>query len=124
MRKQHLTILVIIVSFFICGIVNIRSAIAQTRPHGADAERLVGLWRLVSITTKDGKIVPARGANPNGLIYYGPSGHMIVQISPDRDRKLAGPKPTGEEALASRPRRLHRIFWHVHDRRESKDRQP
>ena len=99
MRKQHITVLVIIASFFICAIAN--NANAQTPPTGEDAKRLVGLWRLVSITTKDGKIVPARGANPKGLIYYGPSGHMIVQISPDRDRKLAGSKPTGEEALAA-----------------------
>ncbi len=101
MRKQHITVLVIIASFFICAIAKVRDASAQTRPQGADAERLVGLWRLVSITTKDGKIVAARGVNPKGLIYYGPSGHMIVQISPDRERKLAGPKPTGEEALAA-----------------------
>jgi hypothetical protein len=101
MRKEDGAILVILISFFFCAIVNVYNANAQTPPTGEDAKRLVGLWRLVSITTNDGKIDPARGVNPKGLIYYAPSGQMIVQISPDRERKLAGPKPTGEEALAA-----------------------
>lgn len=101
MRKQDVAILVTLSSFFLCALLNIYNANAQTQPTGEDAKRLVGLWRLVSITTLDGKIEPTRGANPKGLIYYSPSGHMIVQISPGRERKLAGPKPTGEEALAA-----------------------
>ena len=101
MRKQNVAILVILISFFLCVIFKVYNANAQTPPTGEDAKRLFGLWRLVSITTNDGKIEPTRGVNPKGLIYYASSGHMIVQISPDRERKLAGPKPTGEEALAA-----------------------
>ena len=101
MRKQDLAIPAILISFFFGSILTAYNANAQIPPTGEDAKRLVGLWRLVSITTHDGKIDPARGVNPKGLIYYAPSGHMIVQISPDRERKLAGPKPTGEEALAA-----------------------
>ncbi len=101
MRIQDVAILGTLSSLVLCAILNVYNANAQTPPTGEDAKRLFGMWRLVSITTKDGKIEPTRGANPKGLIYYGPSGHMIVQISPDRERKLAGPKPTGEEALVA-----------------------
>ena len=67
---------------------------------GEDAKRLFGAWRYVGATI-DGKPRPGRGANPKGIIYYGPSGEMIVQVAPDRERKMAGSKPTPEETQAA-----------------------
>ena len=65
------------------------------------AKRLIGTWRLVSIT-RNGKTDPNRGPHPAGLIYYDSSGHMAVQIMPDRVRpKYAGSEPTPDEAKAA-----------------------
>ena len=65
-----------------------------------DAKQLIGAWRYVGATI-DGNPRPGRGANPKGMIYYGPTGEMSVQVAPDRERKMAGAKPTPEEALAA-----------------------
>ena len=65
-----------------------------------DAKQLFGAWRYIGATI-DGKPRPGRGANPKGMIYYGPSGEMIVQVAPDKERKMAGAKPTPEEAQAA-----------------------
>jgi hypothetical protein len=65
-----------------------------------EAKRLHGAWRYVGATI-DGKPRPGRGANPKGMIYYAPSGEMIVQVAPDIERKMAGDKPTSNEALAA-----------------------
>ena len=63
----------------------------------ADAKKLVGTWRLVSITGSD--LAPYRGEKPSGLIYYDEKGHMAVQIMPSRPRaKYAAQLPTPEEA--------------------------
>jgi hypothetical protein len=63
--------------------------------------RFVGTWRLVSITA-DGKTDPVRGPHPTGLIHYDATGHMAVQIMPDRARpKYAGTQPTPDEAKAA-----------------------
>jgi hypothetical protein len=42
-----------------------------------------------------------RGANPKGMIYYGPQGEMAVQIAPDVERKKAGAVMTPEEAFVA-----------------------
>ncbi len=60
------------------------------------AKKIVGAWRYVG-TTIDGQNKP-RGANPKGMIYYGPYGEMSVQIAPDIDRPRAGKEMTPDEA--------------------------
>ncbi len=65
------------------------------------AKRFVGTWRLVSITS-NGQPDPIRGPHPTGLIYYDGTGHMAVQIMPDRPRpKYASSEPTPAEAKAA-----------------------
>lgn len=75
------------------------AAEAQQLAPGEAARRIVGAWRYVS-TMVDGK-PRDRGANPSGMIYYGPHGEMSVHIAPDRPRPKAGAEPTGEEAKAA-----------------------
>jgi len=70
------------------------------KPNGEVAKRFFGAWRHVG-STADGKPVPGRGANPRGIICYDPSGHMSVQVAPDRQRSKAGTTPTPEEAKAA-----------------------
>jgi hypothetical protein len=60
------------------------------------AKKLVGTWNYVG-TLRDGK-PRDRGGNPKGLIIYTETGHMAVQIAPDRKRTKAGPEPTPDEA--------------------------
>jgi hypothetical protein len=72
----------------------------QARPSGEGAKRFFGAWRYVG-STVDGKPRPGRGANPKGIIYYDPSGHMVVQVAPDKERGKAGSTPTPEEAQAA-----------------------
>jgi hypothetical protein len=71
-------------------------AAAQGLPQGEATKMIVGAWRYIG-TTIDGK-PKARGANPKGLIYYGPYGEMSVQIAPDVERKRASAVMTPEEA--------------------------
>ena len=73
------------------------TALAQaTQPVNA-AKRLVGTWRLVSIT--ESRRQESRGDKPIGLIFYDDKGNMAVQIMPDRPRaKFAGTLPTPDEA--------------------------
>lgn len=61
------------------------------------AKRLIGTWRLVSVTNSPyGK---HRGEHPTGLIFYDANGYMAVQIMPSRPRgKFASFLPTAEEA--------------------------
>ena len=72
------------------------------------AKRLIGTWQLVSFESNDQENPRVRGAHPTGLISYDATGHMAVQIMPDRARQrftgaqspvFAGPQPTPEEAL-------------------------
>ena len=63
---------------------------------GGIAEKLIGSWRYLG-TQIDGKAWD-RGANPKGMIYYGPRNEMAVQIAPDVERKRAGAMMTAEEA--------------------------
>ena len=58
---------------------------------------LHGAWRYVTATL-DGN--PSR-PNGKGIIYYAPSGDMVVQVSPGSDTAKAGAKSTPEEALAA-----------------------
>ena len=60
------------------------------------AQRLIGSWRYVGTRINGGNW--DRGANPKGMIYYGPHGEMAVQIAPDVERKRAGAEITAEEA--------------------------
>jgi hypothetical protein len=69
---------------------------AQPAPPGDAAKRIAGAWRYVG-TWVDGQ-PRNRGANPKGLIYYGPNGEMSVQIGPDHPRPKAGKEPSGDEA--------------------------
>ena len=57
--------------------------------------------RLVRAVDDDLEIIPGRGAEPKGIIYYDPSGAMAAQIAPDRRVRMAGPEPTPEEAKAA-----------------------
>jgi Lipocalin-like domain len=60
------------------------------------AQRLLGAWRYVGTRINGGNW--DRGANPKGVIYYGPHGEMAVQIAPDVKRARAGALMTPEEA--------------------------
>jgi hypothetical protein len=80
----------------------------QTPPRTSAAARLIGTWQLVSYESSDTESKQFRGPNPVGLIYYDRTGHMAVQIAPDRQRRrftgpqagvFTGPAPTPDEAL-------------------------
>ena len=74
---------------------------SQQPAPGSDAARLVGIWRLVSITT-DGQVNPDRGGKPTGYIFYTASGEMGAMIQPDRAPiRTAGKEPSGVEAQAA-----------------------
>ena len=60
------------------------------------ARKLLGAWRYVGTRINGGNW--DRGANPKGMIYYGPHGEMAVQIAPDVKRTRAGAVMTPEEA--------------------------
>jgi len=65
------------------------------------AKRFIGTWQLVS-STSNNQTDLNRGSHPTGLIYYDGTGHMAVQIMPDRVRpKYAGSEPTPDEAKAA-----------------------
>jgi hypothetical protein len=61
--------------------------------------RLLGAWRYVGTRINGGNW--DRGANPKGMIYYGPHGEMAVQIAPDVKRTRAGATMTPEEAYVA-----------------------
>ena len=67
--------------------------------QGDIAKQLVGAWRYVGTRIDGGN--RDRGANPKGMIYYGPQGEMAVQIVPDVERKKAGAVMTPEEAFVA-----------------------
>ena len=60
------------------------------------AQKLLGAWCYVGTRIDGGNW--DRGANPKGMIYYGPHGEMAVQIAPDVKRRRAGAVMTPEEA--------------------------
>lgn len=69
---------------------------AQGQQPSARA-RLIGAWRYVG-TTLDGRRCE-RGADPRGMIYYGPDGEMAVQVAPGAAAPRAGAAITADEAL-------------------------
>lgn len=100
MRKSGARGMMLLVIVLIAGL-GAGSAGGQAGPPGDAAKRFIGTWRLVS-TTANGQPDPNRGAHPTGLIYYDATGHMAVQIMPERARpKYAGPQPTPDEAKAA-----------------------
>src|ERR1700747_2826510 len=68
-------------------------------PQGEAAKKLMGAWRYVSTRINGGPW--DRGADPKGMIYYGPHGEMAVQIAPDVERTRAGAVMTPQEAFAA-----------------------
>ena len=61
--------------------------------------KLVGAWRYVGTRINGSNW--DRGANPKGIIYYGPHGEMAVQIAPDVNRTRAGALMTPQEAFTA-----------------------
>ena len=70
------------------------------KANGEAAKRFLGAWRYVG-AANDGRPRTDLGADPKGIICYHASGHMAVQVAPDRERARAGAKPTPEEAQAA-----------------------
>jgi len=90
---------VVVTTLVIVGV--IPPLAGQSAPQGEAAKRIMGTWRLVSVM-ENGQPDPKRGAQPTGLIHYDNTGHMAVQIMPERPRpKYAGPEPTPDEAKAA-----------------------
>lgn len=90
------TVSALVTTLIMVGITS--QPMGQSRFESEGANRVVGMWRLVSIV-QDGEQAPNRGPRPTGLIVYDASGQMSVQIMPDRIRpKFAAADPTPEEA--------------------------
>jgi hypothetical protein len=100
----------LVVSCCACAIVALAVARTdtQTPPRTSAADRLIGTWSLVSYESSDTESKQFRGPKPIGLLYYDRTGHMAVQIAPDRQRRrftgpqagvFTGPQPTPDEAL-------------------------
>lgn len=60
-----------------CGFSQAQS-VAKKNVPGSDRERLIGAWRLASISGPDGK--PLTTGVPVGMLIYTPDGHMSVQL--------------------------------------------
>lgn len=60
------------------------------------ALKLLGAWRYAGTRINGGNW--DRGANPKGMVYYGPHGDMAVQIAPAVKRTRAGAEMTAQEA--------------------------
>jgi Lipocalin-like domain len=71
-------------------VASIGSAQASSKKPRAAAQ-FIGTWRLVSIQADSASRLINRGAHPIGLIYYDATGHMAVQIQPDRRRESWSP---------------------------------
>jgi Lipocalin-like domain len=63
------------------------------------ANKLLGAWRYIGTRINGSNW--DRGANPKGMIYYGPHGEMAVQIAPDVKRTRAGTVMTPQEAFTA-----------------------
>ena len=63
------------------------------------ANKLRGAWRYVGTRINGGNW--DRGANPKGMISYGPYGEMAVQIAPDVKRERAGAVMSPQEAFTA-----------------------
>jgi hypothetical protein len=66
---------------------------------GEVGNKLLGAWRYVGTRINGNNW--DRGANPKGIIYYGPHGEMAVQIAPDVNRTRAGALMTPQEAFTA-----------------------
>jgi hypothetical protein len=71
----------------------------ESQKRQSARERLLGAWRYVGTRINGGNW--DRGANPKGMIYYGPHGEMSVQIAPDVKRTRAGAAMTPQEAYVA-----------------------
>ena len=100
----------IVVSYCACALVALAVAGTETQApaRASAASRLIGTWALVSYESSDAESQQYRGPKPIGLLYYDRTGHMAVQILPDRPRRrftgpqagvFTGPQPTPDEAL-------------------------
>ena len=90
--------------------------------HSATAQdvksRFIGTWRLVSITS-DSVSGTIRGTRPTGYISYDGTGHMAVQIQPDRKRpSWPGSRAATTEELAEAARGYTAYFgtWTVDEK--------
>src|SRR3974390_762387 len=66
---------------------------------GEVANKLLGAWRYVGTRINGGNW--DRGANPKGVIYYGPHGGARCQSAPDGNRTRAGAVMTPDEAFTA-----------------------
>lgn len=66
-----------------------------------DARQFVGTWQLASLQGDSLSVLARRGAHPTGYLFYDSTGHMAVQIKPDRARPSWPPTrvPTPAEAF-------------------------
>jgi hypothetical protein len=89
------------------GFIASTGSLGQTTPT-TGAEKFIGTWRLISSDSKDPEVARYRGAHPTGILVYDRTGHMTVQIMPDRRRKTftgpvshitGSPTPTPDEAV-------------------------
>ena len=62
----------------------------MSAPSNGAAGRFHGAWRYAG-TMIDGQFRTDRGGAPVGIIIYDPSGHMSVQIMPDREQRKTAP---------------------------------
>jgi hypothetical protein len=80
---------------------NLAAGSGRAPAQGDASKTFIGTWQLVSTEAK-GQFAEDEGPHPTGLIYYDGTGHMAVQIMPDRPRsKYAGKDPTPDEAKAA-----------------------
>jgi hypothetical protein len=100
----------LVVTYCACAVVALAVARTETQAPGrtSAASRLIGTWALVSYESSDTESLRYRGPKPIGLLIYDGTGHIAVQISPDRPRRrftgplagvFTGPQPTPDEAL-------------------------
>lgn len=76
-------------------------ALAQQPSKAPSAARFIGTWKLVAFHGDSASRIQRRGPHPTGLIYYDATGHMGVQIEPNRQRP-SWPQtrlPTAQQAL-------------------------
>ena len=100
----------LVISCCACALAALAVAKTETQApaRASAASRLIGTWALVSYESSDAESQQYRGPKPIGLLYYDRTGHMAVQILPDRPRRrftgpqagvFTGPQPTPDEAL-------------------------
>ena len=63
----------------------IKPALSIPIAKGEAARELIGAWRYAGTQINGANW--DRGANPKGMIYYGPHGEMAVKIAPDVSAK-------------------------------------